>query len=123
MEVLAGSGRQNVRQRDVLQERRRCRTDQGRIDPIRQAVRLILLSTLRIENLDGLTVIVGRPGKIAVAFIRCRHGGEGIVRIAPARPVPSAEKEPFIAPVEDLRDVQRPTDVNSEMSLVVIGLR
>src|SRR5439155_22519036 len=68
MEVLAGSGRPNVRQRDVLQERRRCRIDQGQIDPIRQAVRLILMSTPRTDNLDGLTVIVASPGNIALAF-------------------------------------------------------
>src|SRR6202171_1416659 len=123
LKVLAGSCLRNVRQRDVLQERRRCRTDQGRIELILHAVELILLPGPRIENLNGLAVVVLRRGKIAAALILRGHRRECIVRRAPAQSIPSGEKEPFVAPVKYLGDIQRPADVDAETRLVVIRFR
>src|SRR5438034_5885051 len=84
---------------------------------------LILLSGLRIENLNRLPIIVGRRGEIAVSFIHRRHRRKRIVRVAAPRSIPSAEKEPFFATIKDLLDIQRPADVDSETRLVVIRLR
>src|SRR5439155_16993396 len=86
-------------------------------------IELILLPGLRIENLNCCAIIVSRRGKIAVPFLLCWHCRKRIVRIAPARPVPSAEKEPFVSAIEYLRNVQRPANVDAETRLVVIRLR
>src|SRR2546427_1371765 len=122
VEVLAGRRRPNIRHGNELQERCRCRTDQRRVQHVR-LVELILLPGLRIENLNRLAVIIGRPGKIAAAFVLRRHGRERIVWRTPARPVPSPEKEPFISAVKYLGDVQWPADVYTETRLVVVGFR
>src|SRR5258706_11093798 len=108
VKVLTGSRLRNVRQRHVLQERLRCRTDQGRIELILHAVELILLPGPRIENLNGLAVVVGRRGKIAAAPILRGHRRECIVLRAPARSIPPAVKEPFIATFIYLWYIQRP---------------
>src|SRR2546429_2368818 len=105
MKILSRSCSRDVRQRDVLEQRGCGGADQRRIDGVRNTVELILLPCLGIEDLNGLAVIVSRTGKIAVAFILRRDRGEGIVWIASARPVPSSKKEPFVAPVENLRNV------------------
>src|SRR5438552_721337 len=129
MEVLARSRRRNIRRGHELQERLCGRTNQGRIDLIQHSVELILLPRPWIENLDRLAVVVCRLGKISIALVIsvecviCRHSRERIIRVAPARTIPSAEKEPFVPPVEILLDIQRSAHVNAETRLVVIRLR
>src|SRR5205807_9200269 len=120
MEVLARSRRRNIRRGHELQERLCGRTNQGRIDLIQHSVELILLPPLWIENLDRLAVVVCRLGKISITLVIsvecviCRHGRERIIRVAPARTIPSAEKEPFVSAVENLGSFHRPLNLNSK---------
>ena len=78
------------------------------------AVELILLAVLWIENLDRLPIVVGGLAKVSVTLGRRRHRRERIVRMAAPRTVPSAEKEPFVAAVENLGNLQGPADVGAE---------
>src|SRR5882724_3703784 len=57
VKILTGSCRPDVRQRDVVQKRRRSRTDQRRIHRIRYPVELILLPGLWIEDLNGAAAV------------------------------------------------------------------
>src|SRR5260370_135174 len=118
----------DVWQRKAVQKRRRGRTDATGRDGVchspRLADRWINRRTyIRNKNFNRFAVIVGRCEKIAGAFILCRYRRERIVRRTPARPVPSAEKEPFISAVKYFGDVQWPADVHAEAGLVVIRLR
>ena len=99
VKILSGSGRGNIRKRNKLQQRLRSRTDRRRVDRVQHSVELILLAGYRIENLGRSSVVIGSPGKIAIALGECRYRGEKIKWRTAARSIPSNKVEPFCAAI------------------------
>src|SRR5205085_3389301 len=101
MKILSGRGRRNIWQRNKLQQRLRCRADIRRIDRIRHTVELILLACLWIENLNRISSVILRGGKVAIALGKRRYGGIIIIWRTAARPIPPPKEEPFVPAVEN----------------------
>ena len=112
-----------IGQRDVREQGFRLRADQRGIDDIGLTVEAVLRAGGGIENLDWRPIIVCSAREIAGAFGRGRHGGVSVVRSAATRAIPSCEKEPLTAAVENVRNVERAAGIGSEAREIVAGFR
>src|SRR5216683_6649438 len=122
MKILPRSRRRDVWHGNELQQVLRGGTDVRRIDRIPHTIKLKLLAGRGIENLYRGCIVISCRRKIPPTFRKCRNRREEIIRRAASRPIPSCKEKPFVAAIEDFRNVQRSADICSESGGVVTRL-
>ncbi len=122
VKILAHAVGGDIRKWNVLQQVFGGGAEESGVNLVEHSVELILLSIYGIEELHWRAVVVARIGKIAVAFGQRGNSGKRIVGRIPAGSVPPEKEKPLVAAIENLGNVQRPSDIRAKMRLVVFRL-
>src|SRR5258707_14605612 len=122
MKMFPPSGRRDGWDGNELEVVLRGGTDVPKMYRIEHTFKLKLLADLGIENLYRGSIVISCCRKIPPTFRKCRNRREEIIRRAASRPIPSGKEKPFVAAIEDFRNVQRSADICSESGRVVIRL-